>query len=222
MLLAFKVDSLHIAKAQLTMAMPPDLHLRRFVVDYAGQLHVWSAVLEFDDLLSDSQLEDICKLAYSQMTESYQAIDLKKKKARPAVMTAMMKPDRTTVILASSMKTFEGVGTAIEYNYANESLTKLLDKVDPQTKHRTGGCGEINCVAVWDRIKGENDTLKNSLIITWGSNKGGKCKRIAPCYQDTSSWGCTEFLAANAITPIAPQGPGMPLPNCRELTHPGF
>jgi len=37
-----------------------------------------------------------------------------------------------------------------------------------------------------------------------------------------SLMGCTGFLIANQITPIAPGAPGMPLPNFRELTHPGF
>jgi hypothetical protein len=118
------------------MAMP-NLHLRRFVIDFihrrqqvpAGQLHVWSAVLIFNNVLSDSQLLDICKLAHGQMTESYDSYPTGlDDRAKPPVITIMMGPNRTTVILASSMKKVTGVGTPGKYHYANGNLKELLDK----------------------------------------------------------------------------------------------
>ncbi|KAN0083194.1 hypothetical protein V8E54_002282 [Elaphomyces granulatus] len=213
-----------------------DLGLRHFVIEYThglqqelSQLQIWSIVLYFEDDLSESQLQDICKFAYEQMTESYEATVLGKKKKKPPVMTAMMGPGRRRVILASSMRMVAGTGTPKQYNYANPILKKLLDKAIPENatsdlqKHRTGGCGEINCVAVWKKLS--NDSLVDSLIVTWGpvscegSSEPSASGRIAPCSRFSHSWGCAEFLNANQIIPIAP---GMPLPNFRELTHPGF
>jgi hypothetical protein len=59
------------------------------------------------------------------MTKSYEAMDLDKE-AQPPVITAMMGPDRTTVMFASSMRKFEGAGTSGKYNYANKNWKKLF------------------------------------------------------------------------------------------------
>jgi len=114
-------------------------------------------------------------------------------------------------------------------HYANHlNLKKLLDKAIPVgagsdlQKHRTGGCGEINCVAVWEKLFGSNDSLADSLIVTCRHISHNEPERIPPCCRGDGSWGCKEFLDANQIKPIEPEEPGKPLPAFRERTHPEF
>jgi hypothetical protein len=115
-------------------------------------------------------------MAYEQFTMSCEATGLDKE-TLPQVMIAMMGPKRKTVILSSSMRKIIGEGTPGRYNYENPNLKALLDKAIPAgagphlQKHRTGACGEVNCVAVWEKLYAHRDTLDGSLIVSWGDTQ---------------------------------------------------
>ncbi|KAN0087182.1 hypothetical protein V8E54_000870 [Elaphomyces granulatus] len=62
----------------------PNLLLNRFVIGYThrrqheptGLLHIWSAVLTFENPLTDYQLDYLCGLTHKQMVDAYEAMDL--------------------------------------------------------------------------------------------------------------------------------------------------
>jgi hypothetical protein len=98
------------------------------------------------------------------------------------------------------MKKVSGDGTAGRFYYQNPNLKALLDAAIPegaeqhQQKHRTGGCGEIGCLSVWEKLNGQQQdgqhVLAGSTIVTWGMlDDMEEAQRIAPCFQGSGSFG---------------------------------
>ncbi|KAN0085494.1 hypothetical protein V8E54_001961 [Elaphomyces granulatus] len=185
-------------------------------------------------------LDYVCQVAYNQMSDEHDALGLDNEN-KPATVAAMMGPGKSVVVISSSTKKVYGAGTAGRYYYQNPDLKALLDAAIPagakphQLKHRTGGCAEIGCLSVWEKLyaqqqaggqqqQGGQLVLAGSTIVTWGMLKE-KLQRIAPCYQGRGSapFGCNELLNAHRIiTAIAPAQEDKNLPNFRQCAHPGF
>jgi hypothetical protein len=112
--------------------------------------------------LSDGQLDDVCKSAYTQLTESYEALRYSEY-TRPATITAMTGPNGKIVILATRFdeKGTQG-GDCRKISLCQSRFEALLDLAIPESagpdlrKHRNGGCSETNCVAVFIKLYGLN------------------------------------------------------------------
>jgi hypothetical protein len=177
---------------------PPDFELTYFTISYihprqreiSGYLHAWSTVLHFNNPITEQMLDYVCRSAYSQMNDAFDVQDLPDHR-RPGTLAAMWMPRESIVIISSSIKNLRGAGTAKRYFYQNPRLKALLDSAVPQPheqRHRTGGCAEIGCLSVWEKLfpqqqvpqqqnaqqqggQQQDGQLRGSMIVTWGGKQ---------------------------------------------------
>jgi hypothetical protein len=115
---------------------PPDFGLRHYFITHQAQtraqveqveatFHAWSAIIQFDQLISDIEVFALLKLAYNEMMVKSSAENLESRHISP-VMTALIGPDRKTIIFASSIKKISGhfsLSTGHFYTPTNSSKT---------------------------------------------------------------------------------------------------
>jgi hypothetical protein len=124
-----------------------------------GTFQVFSAILWFQNPITDAQVLQIAKDGYDDMMvapATTQAASTASPAARlraPSVMTALISPTRKMLVLASSMKHVSGDVITSRFSYANPGLRALLNTGMPpqsrQQEHRTAACGEVAALLVW-------------------------------------------------------------------------